>query len=125
MANPIVQGAYECVGKSCGYVTYNGTTATWNGTRWNNALHNVDWFDVIGTVDPFFLANLGATLALTLCVIGAAWGIFITGSSIMGAAIKAPRIRSKNLIRCVVALEGLGHTFFGLAPYLNLQCHFL
>lgn len=28
-------------------------------------------------------------------------GIFITGSTIVGAAIKAPRIRSKNLIRYV------------------------
>ena len=120
---PIVQGAWECVGKTCAYVYYNGSTATWNGTTWDNRLHNVDWFDVIGTVDPFFLANMGSTLALTLCVIGAAWGIFITGASIMGAAVKAPRIRSKNLIRLVGA---------GSPPRTSrciydsvVQCHFL
>merc|ERR1712167_241747 len=32
---------------------------------------------------------------------GAAWGIFLTGSSLLGAAIKVPRIRSKNLIRVI------------------------
>ena len=62
---------------------------------------NANWSSLLQSVDPFAFAGLGSALALTLCVIGAAWGIFITGASILGAAIKAPRIRSKNLIRCV------------------------
>jgi hypothetical protein len=31
-------------------------------------------------------------------------GILITGTSLLGAAVKAPRIRSKNLIRYVFSL---------------------
>lgn len=64
-------------------------------------LHNADWNEVLSNIDPYAFAGMGVSIALTMCVVGAAWGIFITGSSIVGAAIKAPRIRSKNLISVI------------------------
>ena len=59
-----------------------------------------DWGTVLDSIDPYAWAFVGAGLAIGLSVLGAAWGIFITGSSLLGAAVRAPRIRSKNLIRC-------------------------
>lgn len=56
--------------------------------------------DVLADIDPVLFAFIGCGLAIGLSVLGAAWGIFITGSSLLGAAVKAPRIASKNLIRC-------------------------
>ncbi|CRG93900.1 V-type proton ATPase 21 kDa proteolipid subunit, putative [Plasmodium gallinaceum] len=80
------------------------------------------WYEIVRSISPYNWAMLGIAFSLFLSIIGAAWGIFICGTSIMGASVKSPRIISKNLIS-IIFCEALG--MYGVITAVFLQIKFV
>ncbi|KAJ4460629.1 putative V-type proton ATPase subunit c''2 [Paratrimastix pyriformis] len=76
------------------------------------------WDQYLTMIDPYNWGAWGVFLAIAISVLGASWGIFLTGTSLVGGAVKHPRIKSKNLIS-VLFCEALA--IYGIILAIILQ----
>lgn len=71
--------------------------------------NSVDYW--ISNINPIMLAQIGVASVLAFSIIGAGWGIYNTGVSLVGAVLWKPEIRSKNLLSILfceaIAIYGL------------------
>lgn len=64
-----------------------------------NAASN--YMQIFACIDPFAVAYVAVAASLGFSIIGAGWGIYMSGASIVGNGVKMPRIQSRNFISVI------------------------